>query len=88
VGRPLEEAVFAEPNCAQVFHTKLPSYGTKVEMGPPLDGVAPHMADYPEEQAFRSWGTTSSRRWARLPASARLRLAARPFGACTSGVRA
>ncbi len=53
VGRPLEEAVFAEPNCAQVFHTKLPSYGTKVEMGPPLDGVAPHMADYPEEHAFR-----------------------------------
>ena len=53
VGRPLEEAVFAAPNCAQLFHPKVPSYGIRVDMGPPLDGVAPHMADYPEERAFR-----------------------------------
>ncbi len=53
VGRPLEEAVFAAPNCAQLFHPKVPSYGIRVDMGPPLDGVALHMADYPEERAFR-----------------------------------
>jgi len=53
VGRPLEEAVFADPNCAQLFHPKVPSYGIRVDMGPPMDGVAPHMADYPEDRAFR-----------------------------------
>ena len=58
VGRPLEEAVFAEPNCAQLFHAKLPSYGIRVDMGPPLDGVAPHMGDYPEDRAFRAADVT------------------------------
>ncbi len=53
IGRPLEEAVFAPPNCTTVFHRELPSYGVTVQMGPVLDGVAPHMNDYPEHQAFR-----------------------------------
>jgi myo-inositol-1-phosphate synthase len=53
VGRPLEEAVFAAPNCTRVFQPDLPSSGTVVAMGPILDGLAPHMADYPDEQAFR-----------------------------------
>ena len=53
VGRPLEEAVFAEPNCTQVFQQKLPAWGVEVEMGPVLDGVAEHMANYPENRAFR-----------------------------------
>ncbi len=53
VGRPLEEAVFAPPNCTTIFHRELPSYGVKVRMGPVLDGVARHMADYPESKAFR-----------------------------------
>jgi myo-inositol-1-phosphate synthase len=53
VGRPLEEAAFAEPNCAVVFHPELPQYGVTVQMGPVLDGVADHMADYPEERSFR-----------------------------------
>ena len=39
VGRPLEEGVFAEPNCAQTFQEKLPSYDVRIDMGPPLDGV-------------------------------------------------
>ncbi|MEW6253289.1 MAG: inositol-3-phosphate synthase [Planctomycetota bacterium] len=54
VGRPLEEAVFAVPNCTKVFHRELPAYGVTVEMGPVLDGVAPHMADYPDDKAFRA----------------------------------
>jgi myo-inositol-1-phosphate synthase len=53
VGRPLEEAVFAEPNCALVFQRDLPASGTLVDMGPILDGIAPHMANYPDAQAFR-----------------------------------
>ena len=53
VGRPLEEAIFAKPNCAMVFEDELPSSGVVVQMGPVLDGVAPHMADYPDDEAFR-----------------------------------
>lgn len=53
VGRPLEEAVFALPNCTQVFQEKLPSYGVEVQMGPALDGVADHMAAEPADRAFR-----------------------------------
>jgi myo-inositol-1-phosphate synthase len=53
VGRPLQEAVFARPNCTAVFQGRLPDYGIKVHMGPVLDGVAGHMKDYPDDQAFR-----------------------------------
>jgi myo-inositol-1-phosphate synthase len=53
VGRPLEEAIFAKPNCARVFQKAVPVSGVMVQMGPILDGVAPHMLDYPEEEAFR-----------------------------------
>ena len=53
VNRPLEEAIFAPPNCTAVFHRELPDYGITVQMGPVLDGVAAHMEDYPEEKAFR-----------------------------------
>jgi myo-inositol-1-phosphate synthase len=54
VGRPLEEAVFAPPNCTKIFQRELPRYGVTVQMGPVLDGVAAHMRDYPEEIAFRA----------------------------------
>jgi len=53
VGRPLEEAVFAPPNCTTIFEENLPSYGITVLRGPVLDGVASHMQDYPEDQSFR-----------------------------------
>ena len=53
VGEPLEVAVFASPNCTAVFHRELPSYGVTVQMGPVLDGVADHMSEYPDQQAFR-----------------------------------
>jgi len=53
VGRPLEEAVFAPPNCTTVFQEKLPASGITVTMGPVMDGVAAHMSDYPEDRAFR-----------------------------------
>ena len=53
VGVPLEQAIFAPPNCAQIFASDLPASGVLVEMGPVLDGVASHMADYPESDATR-----------------------------------
>ena len=54
VGRPVEEAIFAEPNCTDVFCPDLPASDVIVRMGPVLDGIAPHMADYPDHQAFRA----------------------------------
>ncbi len=53
VGRPLEEAIFAKPNCTRIFQSALPVSNVIVQMGPVLDGVASHMADYPDDAAFR-----------------------------------
>ncbi len=53
VGKPVEEAIFAKPNCTMVFQKASPVSGVKVQMGPILDGVAGHMADYPDDLAFR-----------------------------------
>jgi myo-inositol-1-phosphate synthase len=53
VGRPLHQAVFARPNCTMVFQPDLPASDTVVQMGPVLDGVAPHMAEYGDDEAFR-----------------------------------
>ena len=53
VGHPLEEAIFAKPNCTRVFQSALPVSNVIVQMGPILDGIAAHMADYPDDAAFR-----------------------------------
>ncbi len=53
VGRDLSEAIFAKPNCTHIFHPKVPNLGVEVQMGPVLDGVAPHMTDHPEERTFK-----------------------------------
>ena len=53
VGKPLEEAIFAKPNCAEIFQREIPPSHVMVQMGPIFDGVAPHMADYPDDEAFR-----------------------------------
>lgn len=52
VGKDLSQAVFEKPNCTKVFYSKIPNLGVKVKMGPVLDGVAPHMKEYPEENRF------------------------------------
>lgn len=52
VGRPLEEAVIAPPNCVYPIWPSLPHYGVQVLMGPILDGIAPHMKDFPSERTF------------------------------------
>jgi len=52
VGRPLWEAVFAPPTCTPKFIDTVPAGGPVVRMAPVLDGVAPHMREYPEDRTF------------------------------------
>jgi myo-inositol-1-phosphate synthase len=52
VGRPLEEAIFAPPNNTKQFFPAVPRTGVAVQMGQVLDGIAPHMADYPAALRF------------------------------------
>jgi len=53
VGKDVGQAIFEKPNCTITFCHDVPQKtGVKVLMGPVLDGVAPHMKDYPEDQTF------------------------------------
>jgi myo-inositol-1-phosphate synthase len=52
VGRDVNEAIFAPPNNTAVFCDHVKPTGATVRMGRRLDGVAPHMADYPAERSF------------------------------------
>ena len=52
VGKDVSEAIFAEPNCTKVFYRDVPRMDVSVVMGKVLDGVAPHMKELPENQAF------------------------------------
>jgi myo-inositol-1-phosphate synthase len=53
VGRDLSEAIFTRPNNTLRFQKEVPKTDVRVQMGNVLDGVAPHMMNYPEEEAFR-----------------------------------
>ncbi|MCL4684313.1 inositol-3-phosphate synthase [Myxococcota bacterium] len=53
IGRPLHEAAFEAPNCTTVIADQIAKSDVLVQMGPVLDGVAPHMADWPAERSFR-----------------------------------
>ncbi len=52
VGKPVGKAIFASPNCARIFMSKVPN-GPIVQMGHVLDGVSNYMLDQPEEVGFR-----------------------------------
>jgi myo-inositol-1-phosphate synthase len=52
VGKPLREAVFAEPNCTMKFYGNLPEFPVTVMMGNVLDGVSSHMQDLPADRRF------------------------------------
>ena len=52
VGKPLEKALFAPPNCTKVFQRDVGRTGVVVSMGPVLDGYSDHMAEYPDDQRF------------------------------------
>lgn len=52
VGKDVNEAIFAEPNCTHVFCPDLPPCGTIVSMGRILDSIAEHMKEYEERYTF------------------------------------
>ena len=52
VGKDLNRAIFAPPNCTTRFFDDLPGSGVKVSMGRILDGNAEHMARYDPSQTF------------------------------------
>lgn len=52
VGADIAEAAMAKPNCTKNLINTLPHTGIKVSMGKILDGVAPHMQHYPEDNRF------------------------------------
>ncbi len=53
VGKPLHEAIFAEPNNTQIFYDDFTRDDVTVHMGCVLDGVANHMSEYPEGRRFK-----------------------------------
>ena len=52
VGRDVADAIFAKPNNTTVFCESVEPTGATVAMGRVLDGVAEHMAGYPDERTF------------------------------------
>jgi myo-inositol-1-phosphate synthase len=52
VGRDLNEAIFALPNCTTRFCETIPLSGIKVHMGRVLDGISEHMLDFAENRTF------------------------------------
>ncbi len=54
VGKPLNKAIYEKPNNTYEILPKVSKWGDViVQKGPVLDGVAPHMSEYPEDQSFR-----------------------------------
>jgi myo-inositol-1-phosphate synthase len=52
VGQPLEQAIFAPPNCTDDLCRLVGPTGVTVRMGPILDGVSKHMSDYEDAHTF------------------------------------
>ena len=52
VGKDLNEAIFAAPNCTTLFCPDLPESGVIVHMGRVLDGFANHMREYEDKYTF------------------------------------
>ena len=52
VGQTINKAIFSMPNNTKNIWTDFADPGPVVQMGPILDGVPDHMADYPDDQVF------------------------------------
>ncbi len=52
VGTDVSKAIFARPNCTEVFCNDIPVTGVKVSMGKVLDGISEHMKNYDDEYTF------------------------------------
>ena len=54
VGRPVNEAIFASPNCTTKFWRDIPASGVKVSRGPDLDGLTAFMRNQAPHRSFVS----------------------------------
>ena len=54
VGRPINEAIFASPNCTTKFWSDIPATGVKVSRGPDLDGLTAFMRNQAPHRSFVS----------------------------------
>jgi myo-inositol-1-phosphate synthase len=52
VGKDVNAAIFARPNCTLVFSPAMPKAGVTVTMGRILDGMSEHMKHYEEDYTF------------------------------------
>ncbi len=52
VGKDVNEAIFAQPNCTAIFCDNLPKSNVKVKMSRILDGFSEHMKDYAQKHTF------------------------------------
>lgn len=52
VGKDVHEAIFAPPNCTEVFYPDIPPSGVTVQMGKILDGFSDHMKGYVDKKTF------------------------------------
>lgn len=52
VGKTVNEAIFASPNCTAEFCKDIPENDTVVQMGRVLDGFSEHMKNYEESYTF------------------------------------
>lgn len=52
VGKGVNKAIFALPNCTAVFYSNLPDTNVKVRMGKILDGCSGHMKDFDVKHTF------------------------------------
>ena len=52
VGLPVKKAIFQEPNCTKLITNHLSSSNALVQMGNPLDGIADHMKEHPDNRTF------------------------------------
>ena len=53
VGKDVNQAIFADPNCTATFCSTIPPTGVKVAMGALYDGCSAHMEDYDVKRRFR-----------------------------------
>jgi len=54
VDRPINEAIFASPNCTIKFWSDIPANGVKVSRGPDLDGLTSFMRNQAPHRSFVS----------------------------------
>jgi len=52
VGKDVNEAIFAKPNCTTIFYGELSRSGVRVRMGKILDGFSENMRGYADKQTF------------------------------------